>query len=65
MLDDVATKPQTMEEQGYGPPSLKTWNVIKQGKLTLMAHQICMEGKMGWEMIHVREEILGFQVYMI
>jgi hypothetical protein len=44
---------------------LKTWNVIKQGKLALMAHQICMEGKMGWEMVHVREEILGFQVYLI
>jgi hypothetical protein len=24
-----------------------------------------MEGKMGWEMVHVREEILGFQVYLI
>jgi len=46
-------------------PVLRTWNVIKQGKLALTTHQICMEGKMGWEMVHVREEILGFQVYLI
>ncbi len=32
--------------------------MIKQGKLALTARQICMESKMGWEMVHVREEIL-------
>jgi hypothetical protein len=53
MLDDVATKPQTMEEQGYGHST------------TLTTHQICMEGKVRWEMVHVREEILRFQVYLI